>query len=456
MTEPAKAIRPVFGPYDHIKAAEAVAAFLGGIAVKAGRGIYWPPQPEVDSSEGTPPLYFYSGSAGHVFFLTQLYAATGKREYLDSAILGARYIIDNYDGERFVIPFAESLAAPWTLYTGAAGVAFVFIELTRLSPDPEIEAFARKISDQIASAAHETQAGLVWSGKQGLMGDWGTILFLLYAAEYYNEASYRELAVRAGEPVLALGEAAPTGMRFNALKTIPGFAPALAGKEFPNFEFGAAGAGYTLARLYEAGGDRRFLDAALESAKYIRSIALEKDGGALIPYRFPDLPDVFYLGFCHGPAGTGRLFYKLYELTGDTSHLDFLKRLVHGLELSGAPETHSQGYWHCYSQCCGTAAQTELFLSVWAATGDEAYLELARRAGRHILGAAAAFSESVEVKWYQAFERVNPASVSLDTGYQIGAAGIGGALLRLGLADEGRFSVIRLPDDPFPSVARKL
>jgi lantibiotic modifying enzyme len=452
MTEPTKALRPIFGPYEYVQAAEAVAAFLEGIVVPSGRGVYWPPQPEVETSKETASVHFYNGNAGQVYFLTQLYRATKNQAYLDRAREGALFIIDEYPGEIPSIPGAGSLIEQMNI-NSIGGIAFALAEFVRIAPDPKVDAFVRRLIDEIIDLAQEGEDGLFWTPLQATIGEWGTILFLLYAAERYDEPAWRTTALRAGETVLALGEPVGDGLRFNGAKKLFSHIKidAEASIELPNFEFGTAGASYTLARLYEASGETRFLDAAKRGASYVRSLAVEKDGGALVPYRLPDLSDVFYLGFCHGPAGTGRLYYKLYELTGKQEYREFLDKLVRGLELAGAPENHSHGYWHVFSQCCGTAAQTEFFLGLWAAFGEERHLELAQRAGRHILGAAAAFTERTELKWYQAFERINPAKVTLDAGYLSGVAGIGAALLRLGLADEGRFEVLRFFDDPFPT-----
>ncbi|MDR2106009.1 MAG: hypothetical protein LBP24_01215 [Coriobacteriales bacterium] len=452
MTEPTKALRPIFEPYEYVKAAEAVAAFLESIVVPSGRGVYWPPQPEVDTSKKAASVHFYTGNAGQVYFLTQLYRATKNQAYLDRAREGVLFIIDEYPGEAPSIPGAGPLAEQIAI-ANIGGIAFALTEFSRIAPDPEVDAFARKLISEIIGLAQEGEDGLFWTPLQSLIGEWGTILFLLYAAERYNEPAWRDIAIRAGDTVLALGEPVGDTLRFNGARKL--FSSlgngAEANVELPNFEFGTAGASYTLARLYEASGETRFLDAAERGASYVRSLAVEKDGGALVPYRLPDLADVFYLGFCHGPAGTGRLYYKLYEITGKQEYREFLDKLVRGLELAGAPENHSHGYWHVFSQCCGTAAQTEFFLGLWAAFGEKHHLELAQRAGRHVIGAAAGFTEQTELKWYQAFERVNPGKVTLDTGYLPGAAGIGAALLRLGLADEGRFEVLRFFDDPFPT-----
>jgi len=45
---------------------------------------------------------------------------------------------------------------------------------------------------------------------------------------------------------------------------------------------------------------------------------------------------------------------------------------------------------------------------------------------------------------------VKPWEVSAETGYSIGAAGVGAALLHVHLAQQGKYSAILLPDNPFP------
>jgi hypothetical protein len=47
---------------------------------------------------------------------------------------------------------------------------------------------------------------------------------------------------------------------------------------------------------------------------------------------------------------------------------------------------------------------------------------------------------------------MNPALVTADTGYSVGAEGIGMALLQTHLAERGAFKTGRLPDDPFPEL----
>lgn len=53
-------------------------------------------------------------------------------------------------------------------------------------------------------------------------------------------------------------------------------------------------------------------------------------------------------------------------------------------------------------------------------------------------------------RWYQAWTRTQPWNVNAETGYMIGAAGVGSALVHLHLAGEGRYRAILFPDNPFP------
>ena len=95
---------------------------------------------------------------------------------------------------------------------------------------------------------------------------------------------------------------------------------------------------------------------------------------------------------------------------------------------------------------------TNLFLGVWAETGEKEYLNYAIRTGEQLLGFAYHSYENNELqtKWYQAIDRVSPEIVSAPIGLYDGAAGIGWALLQLYLAEEGKFHIARALDDPYP------
>jgi lantibiotic modifying enzyme len=296
----------------------------------------------------------------------------------------------------------------------------------------------------------------MWSGRSGITQDSGTILYLLYAAAYFNEPAFRDKALEGGAALLATGvETSPGSVLYrgfyNVLQELVGGDPHdPEGDFFPNFAYGTSGISYTLARLYEESKDPAWLAAAEKGAEYLISIAVPVKEGKLIPYHYPNNEDgIFYLGFCHGPAGTARLFILLHRLTGKRKYRDFADELTQGMIGAGAPEYHSAGYWDVHCLCCGTAAFVHYFLGLWMEYREPRYLEYGLRSGKVLLGSA--HYDGKHASWYQAFMRSEPGNISADIGYFDGAAGIGAALLQVSQALKQRLAVIRLPDDPFLS-----
>jgi len=111
----------------------------------------------------------------------------------------------------------------------------------------------------------------------------------------------------------------------------------------------------------------------------------------------------------------------------------------------GTPDPRGGVRW----QCCGAAAVTDLFLSLWAATGENGYRDFARRVADQMISRGTDL-DGKGLRWYQAWTRVKPWEVTAETGYKIGAAGIGSALLHTHLALRDRYSAVLLPDNPFP------
>ena len=91
----------------------------------------------------------------------------------------------------------------------------------------------------------------------------------------------------------------------------------------------------------------------------------------------------------------------------------------------------------------------EFFLGLWAATHKTEYLTFAKRVADQMLSRVTDFNDAGD-RWYQAWTRVTPWVVNSETGYMIGAAGEGTALLHVHLAERQRYEAILLPDNPFP------
>ena len=210
---------------------------------------------------------------------------------------------------------------------------------------------------------------------------------------------------------------------------------------------GTAGIAYFLARTYEATKDRKYLDAALAGAKYLQAIARTEGDICLIPHNQPDGLDLYYLGWCHGPVGTARLWYQLARVTGDNTWLSWLDRSANALTRSGIPEQRTPGFWNNVSQCCGSAGVAQFFLDLHALKSNPAHLAFAKRMTADLL--ARGTRDDKGLRWIQAEHRVRPELLVAQTGYMQGAAGIGMWLLRLDAAENKRGNFIRFPDTPF-------
>ncbi|MEV0381436.1 lanthionine synthetase LanC family protein [Nonomuraea sp. NPDC050643] len=417
------------------------AAILAGrwirsAAVDDDRGRHWTANPDAKGRSAltaAEPGSLYAGSAGIVLFFLELAAATGHEAYLEDAREGAR-----------------RLAATWreqsdlSLYHGLTGTVVALAEVGWALGDERLESEARAAAQHIARAARPLGGGPGWTGDPAQRGDGGIVLGLLRAATALGAPELEELAVAAGERIAGL---AVPGHRFGDCPDLPIDAVT------PGFLAGTAGTAFLLARLYGLTGEHRFLEAADRGAGFVREVSIVTGRCAVVPHHVPHERSLHYLGFCSGSAGVARTFYELYRVTGDPGHLDWTRRLASGIVQSGAPERRTTGFWNVACQCCGTAGLLELFVGLWAQTGENTYLTYARRLADHLVSGATD-PDGRGYRWYQAYRRLRPGEVSADTGYMIGAAGIGAALLHLDAALQPRQArrVILLPDNPFPAI----
>jgi lantibiotic modifying enzyme len=440
---------------DFLQSAKGAAQWIEGAQRKSGEGVYWLPEPDHPEKEITVSAAntIYSGSGGTVLFFLQLASATGDPAYLQQASQGADFLVETWR-DLADKPAPGLLSAPGlnlSLYGGLAGVAFVLNETAKATKNTKYLDAARAATDAIVQAAKPAGAGVAWSGAAGIAGDGGIVLYLLYAAREFKQSSYLAVAEQAGDRILELAVNEPRGgFSWRGFPQFPGLHK---DAYFPNFEGGTAGVAYLFARLYGETGKAKHLFAAKQGALHLQSIATLHGNAALIPYRLPDLPDLYYLGFCHGPAGTARTFFELYRITREPEYQVWTERLAQGILQSGVPENLTPGYWNVVCQCCGSAAVIDFFVGLWASTGRADYLAFAQRVARQLVSRATNLDGKGD-RWYQAWTRVKPWEVSAETGYSIGASGVGAALLHVHLAEQGNYSAILLPDNPFASSRR--
>jgi lantibiotic modifying enzyme len=391
-------------------------------------GIAWPADPtKPDSVEPD----FYNGMPGVVLFYLELYDATGEQAHLDEAVAGAAQLATTLG--------SRDLDAG--LYSGVAGLGFVLAETWRRTGDAKHRDAARRAVALLKERAHPQGAGVTWNEYADIIGGIsGTSLFLLYAARTLGDDGTVALAARAGRRLAELGTPAEGGLKWAVSPSWP--------KLYPNFSHGTAGASYALTALYEETGERRFLDAALAGAKYLDAVADHADGACKVFHDEPEGLHLFYLSWCHGGAGTARLFFRLAAATGDQGWLSRVGCYARGITTMGAPVKRSPGYWNNISQCCGDAGVGEFFLSLHKQWPDRGHLDVARSAAADIL--ARATEEGAGLKWIQAENRVQPDFLVAQTGRMQGAAGVGTFFLHLDGLGAGRRIPTVLPDSPWP------
>lgn len=369
-----------------------------------------------------PQPGLYSGAAGELLFHLEFHRRTGDAAALRDAEKLGRALLAALD-----------TTTDAGLYSGLGGMGFALRELAKSSPDPAWSEGARKAVQRIASLAQPRGAGVEWTEVTDIIsGSAGIGLFLLTAQE-------TALAAKAGDRLLELATAAEQGSMWKMNPKFP--------RIMPNFSHGTAGVAYFLARLYEETKDRKYLTAAESGARHLLAIADQQGESCRIHHHTPGGEDLYYLGWCHGPTGTARLFFQLYKITGGRKWMDAVRRSANALLASGIPEKRTPGFWNNVGQCCGDAGAAEFALSLYRETKERRYLDFAQRLTAHVLESATA--DGAGLKWVHAENRVSPKDVKAQTGYMQGAAGIGMWLLRLDAVLAGKPSQLRLPDSPW-------
>jgi lantibiotic modifying enzyme len=420
----------------HLAAALDAARWIRASTVKTGHGVSWPADPAHPDDVATASPSLYSGAAGVVLFFLELHRATGDPADLALASAGADELLASLDRQ------AEA-----GLYTGLAGIGFVLNETAKATGEARHRDGARRVVASLKTRAVSWGTGVEWNDATDVIdGGAGIGLFLLYAARELEDPDARTVAARAGQRLVKVARPDEGGLKWARTRaaTEPG-EPVL----LPNFSHGTAGVAYFLATLYQETREQAFLFEAIAGAAYLKAIA-HTDGDVCLV--FHDEPEaagrsLFYLGWCHGPAGTARLWRRLWQVTEDRDWLEWERRSAQGLLASGVPGQRAPGFWNNAGVCCGDAGVAEFFLGLHRATGDPAYLAFADRVSAHIL--AAATRDEDGTRWIHAENRTQPKHLAAQTGWMQGAAGIGAWFLHRDAVAGGGNAAIGWPDSPY-------
>jgi lantibiotic modifying enzyme len=417
----------------YLDAAKRAAQWITQSQQSDARGAWWPVDPLKPADIQTN---LYSGTAGIVLFYLELYDATRDHQYLVRATAGAEYLIATLPAS----PAALTGEAAG-LYTGLAGIAYTLERTYAATRDEKYLAAAQRAMQSVhASELLSTGGG--WNASNDIVsGTAGIGLTMLWASRALLDARATDAAARAGQQLLGAGQQQTTGIKWELQ---PGVT-----RRYPNFSHGTAGVSFFLASLAAQTGDPTLRDAAVGGALYLQSIAeTTASGGHRVMHSEPGGEQLFYMSWCHGPAGTARLFHQLAVLTRQPAWSDYVDALARGIVDSGVPDVHpdTSGFWNNISQCCGNCGISEFFIAQHRRTRNPADLAFATRVVDNTLSRAT--SDGDGLKWVQAENRVQPDVQIAQTGLMQGAAGVGLALLHLDGAIRHRVPFITLPDSP--------
>tara|TARA_R110002072_G_scaffold1780_10_gene14822 strand:+ start:45549 stop:46856 length:1308 start_codon:yes stop_codon:yes gene_type:complete len=432
---------------NYLDQAARVEQFVRSNQVATPGGICWNRVPD-----SKPTHSFYHGSAGVIAFYLELYMATQNKAHRETAMAAGddllAYVQELAAGEKFVT---------CGFFSGWPGYVFTLYELFKLSDEKKYLQGAELALARLTEQASELGAGIGWveaipfSDITGIKGERELIDFsvgaagagLIYTYAHRNGFGDNPLqrAIQTADRLLEVGEDKGDGTEW--LMMVDMAFPFSA----PNFAHGSAGVGYFFADLYKETKDERYLSAAISAANYVMAKTHQQDKGFLVCHTEEENPArTFYLGVCHGPAGTGRLMFLLSELTGDKKYFNWLEANFLGLESTGAPEVRSRGLWQNHGQCCGDAGIGDYALYLFNETKNPHYLEFAERVAAHMVEIA---NTSEGLSWDQAEHRGQPDFLERQTGYMQGAAGIGSFLVHLGTTLEKKPIKLVMPDTPF-------
>ncbi|MCM1100649.1 MAG: hypothetical protein NC079_03660 [Clostridium sp.] len=451
---------------DYIEMAEQTAEWVRTTEKKTKYGKRWTQSPDSTEDFTDYPMLtekaLYGGSAGIGLFYLRLYQATGKEAYLAEAEEAAADIIATDEGVAF---YEKALSADsatadklvhvknmpgWKIgyYNGPTGTAYFILKLYEVTEKEIYKDYVLKVADDLLAAAKESEAGIRWSEQNDLCGDAGFITYLVSVWNLSGDDKYINAAKSLGDFLLSKGRKAPKGGSYwNVVDlTIIDFPKDVF---WVNLAHGTSGVGWVFTILYKAVKEQKYLDAAVEAAKYIEGLAVGDDEAVLIPYldsleRGPST-EFYYLSTCHGPAGTSLLFQELYLITGQAEYLEWVKKLSRGIIAAGAPEHYSRGYWKSQALCCGTPGLLEHFISVYRLTGEEEFLQYAKRAARTVIGESYVEDDAKNIyrlqntrRWLGNWWRTIPKDVHSYTGLYIGSTGNAWSLLSLAALEKGR------------------
>ncbi len=384
-------------------AARRALAWIGSVAADVDGGLAW-------LEDGAPCDDLYSGTAGVLLGCAEA-AAAGLGTAEVSADACGRLLLLARRGPGVATMPDDGLFSGW------AGVTVALRAWSQATGDAATAEAAAQVTSQIAGrilAAPDNPARYT----DVISGDAGILLALI--------ADDSDTAVRAAHllasRLVEVAEPGPDGLHW---RMVPGWQYLM-----PGFSHGTAGVAYALAGAGRTLHRRDLVRAATRGADALVA-AGQRPGGWAVPLTIPPRPGgpAVNYGWCHGAAGTVRLFLLLNEIDPQPKWQHAIDACLQALRDSRLPARLYPGYWDNLARCCGTAGVGQLLLDRYQATGDSTLLDWAGALAADVVGRALTTAQGVT--WSNTEHTRTPPELPPEPGFMQGAAGIAGWLARL-------------------------
>ena len=411
---------PAKPPTRHLEVAETAGTWLVAQARRDGDAWTFAACPD---QGGADVFNLYSGSAGVALLFCELHAASGDAKWLAAAQATARGLAANFDR------VAEKRGAG--LFTGVGGLLLALQVVWQRTRDPALdEVIERGLRWYAERSSLDAVAAKVSFGPvtDVISGDAGIGELMLWFADRRPNSRARDIAAGLARHLISIAEPAEPGFRW---MMSPTYARAM-----PNYSHGTGGVAAFLARASHL--DPEALSKARGGGDWLLHLA---DPRGMVFHHQPGGEQLFYWGWCHGPAGTSVLFSRLAKATNEASWTEAARRPIAPFMQSGLPKARMPGLWNTVGQCCGTAGVGSYLLR--EARGDEDRLQLCEAIADDIRERATSVADGL--KWIQAEHRTRPDLLQAQVGWAQGAAGIGLWFLQLDSVLRGRAASFELP-----------
>lgn len=393
-------------------------------------------------------LDLYSGVSGTIFFLLEAHRYDSTKSYLTSAQGGADLLLS-----RLPSVLGKSGTDTGLYHGGLAGVGHALMEVYEATKEKKYLDGALSIVDYVSKASGGSGELEKQYKYPVRFGTAGVAFWCLDVYKKVANANALALAKAGADWLISVADKPKEG----GLKWYSGFGP---GSEYPNYAEGTAGISFFLVTLYNVTKESKYLDAAISGAHYLQAIADTTDGGCVIWHDNRN-KDLIYLTECQGPPGTGRLWVRLYQVTGDSTWLTWArgsaKTLIDHGKKTGKYSWYyyksgkTAPFWDNVGQCDGSSAVVEYMLVMYKVTNDKQYLTFAQDVAEDIVARGTKDTKSGGMYWIVEEDRGSSASLGQQVGYMEGAAGIGSVLFWMGNVMGGNTQSsprLCLPDSP--------